>query len=206
MIEQAYGQEDVELEERESCYEGFFSLQRFKYRHRRFDGSWSRTVQREVFVRGHATCVLPYDAKTGQVLLIEQVRAGALLEKETPWLIELVAGINDKGETPETIARREAEEEAGIGLGQLTFICEYYPSPGGSTEKVFLYCAQADLSASGGVYGLLEEDEDILVHVLPLKEAHDLIRTGQINNAPAIIALQWLVMNQQEVTDTWQSP
>lgn len=206
MIEQRFANDDIELLDRKSCYEGFFSLQIFKYRHRRFDGSWSRTIHREVFVRGDATCVLPYDPVTGQVLLIEQIRAGALLEQDqTPWLIELIAGMNDKNEKPETIAQREAEEEAGIVLDRLELISAYFPSPGGATEKVTLFCAKADLSDAGGVYGLAEEDEDIRVHVLPLEQAYAMVGQGSINNAPAIIALQWLMINQQEVAHRWSS-
>lgn len=203
MIDQHFDHKDIELLNRENCYDGFFSLQKFTYRHRRFDGSWSRHIEREVFVRGDATCVLPYDPDTGQVLLIEQIRAGALLGEGSPWLIELVAGMNDKNETPEVIAKREAEEEAGISLERLEWISEYFPSPGGATEKVFLYCAKADLSNAGGIFGLDEEDEDIRVHVLALDQAYSLVSQGLINNAPAIIALQWLVINQQEVTRKW---
>lgn len=194
-IEPTFGRQDVELQRRESCYEGFFSFERFHFRFRRFDGSWSRDVQREVFVRGSATCVLPYDPLTGSILLIEQVRAGAMLHTGSPWLLELVAGINDKDETPENLAQREAEEEAGIALTKLLPINDYFPSPGAATERVHLLCGRADLSNAGGVYGLPEEDEDIKVHVVSLDESRALLNEGRLDNAPAIIALQWLFLN-----------
>jgi len=202
-IERLYGREDFKLLARDVCYKGFFSLEKFRFRHLRFDGQWSREVEREVYVRGSATCVLPYDPIRNQVLLIEQFRAGALLSDRSPWLLELVAGINDKGETPEDIARREAQEEAGVQLSSLEMLCRYFPSPGGATEEVYLYCGRADLSEAGGVHGLAEEDEDIKVHVLELAEAFALLEQGQIDNAPAIMALQWLQLHHARLRAKW---
>lgn len=204
-IKQSYTFSDYQLDKRDPAYEGFFALEKFHFRHKRFDGSWSRSVQREVFVRGAATCVLPFDAKRQQVLLTEQFRVGALLESgaPSPWLLEIVAGINDKNESPETIARREAQEEAGIDLGELIKITSYFPSPGACTEWVYLLCGQADLSEASGIHGLYEEDEDIKVHVLDLDDAYALVQSGVICNAAAIITLQWLMLNRERVTALW---
>jgi len=206
MIQQQYGQEDFEITERESCFEGFFKLDRFHFKHKRFDGSWSRSVGREVFIRGDATCVLLYDPVESSVVLVEQFRIGAVpLEREaiksgaSPWLIELVAGINEVGEDPEDVARRESVEEANLELGELMPICHYLASPGGATEKVHLYCAHVNSREAGGVFGLAEEDEDIRVHVVPFDDALLMIESGQINNAAAIIALQWLELNRSRV-------
>lgn len=203
VIKQKYTRDDQQLIERETCYAGFFRMERFHFRYRKFNGEWSRKITREVMVRGSATCALPYDPVSGEVVLIEQIRAGALLEKMTPWLIELVAGINDKDESPEELVRREAQEEAGLDVLALQHICDYLPSPGGATEKVHLYCAHVDASGASGVFGLDEEDEDILVHRVPFDEAMNMLRKGQICNAPAIIALQWLALNRNELDQQW---
>ena len=210
MIKQQYGHEDFEITERESCFEGFFKLDRFHFKHKRFDGSWSRTVGREIFIRGDATCVLPYDPVESSVVLVEQFRVGSVpLERKSeesgtsPWLIELVAGINEEGENPEDVARREAVEEANLELGDLMPICKYLVSPGGTTETVHLYCAHVDSREAGGVFGLAEEDEDIRVHVVSFDDAMLMIETGQINNAAAIIALQWLASNRSRVELAW---
>ena len=212
MIVQQYGQQDFEITEQESCFKGFFKLDRFHFKHKRFDGSWSRSVDREIFIRGDATCVLPYDPVECCVVLVEQFRIGAVplecgaVESEaSPWLIELVAGINETGENPEDVARREAVEEADLELGELMPICRYLASPGGSTEKVHLYCAHVDSLGVGGVFGLAEEDEDIRVHVVPFDDAMLMIESGQINNAAAIIALQWLALNRSRVDQAWLS-
>lgn len=204
IIETQYDKNDCRLIQRESCYQGFFQLERFHFEHRCFDGRWSREVCREVFVRGNATCVLPYDPIAGTVVLLEQFRIGAILEDQSPWLIELVAGINDKDELPEQVARREAIEEADLELGEMIRICEYLVSPGGTTEKVHLYCARVDSRNIGGVHGLPEEDEDIKVHVVALEGALAMLASGQINNAAAIIALQWLAMNRDRLDQEWQ--
>ena len=217
MIKQQFGQDDFELIERESCFKGFFKLDRFHFKHKRFDGSWSRNVGREIFVRGNATCVLPYDPVESRVVLLEQFRAGAIsLEdseekaadenieiKQNPWLIELVAGINEQGECPEEVARREAIEEADLELGELIHIFDYLASPGGSTEKIHLYCAQVDSRDVGGVFGLDEEDEDIKVHVVSVDDALAMLASGQVNNAAAIISLQWLALNRAKIDQGW---
>jgi ADP-ribose pyrophosphatase len=210
MIKQQFGREDFEITERESCFEGFFKLDRFHFKHKRFDGSWSRTVGREIFIRGDATCVLPYDPVESCVVLVEQFRVGAVpLEPKdkgvtaSPWLIELVAGINEEGENPEDVARREAVEEANLELGELLPICKYLASPGGTTEAVHLYCAHVDSREVGGIFGLAEEDEDIRVHVVSFDDAMLMIESGQINNAAAIIAIQWLALNRSRVDLAW---
>jgi ADP-ribose pyrophosphatase len=202
-IKQQYHKVDYELIDRETCYEGFFRLEKMHFKHRRFDGRWSRIVTREIFIRGNATCVLPYDPVEDRVVLLEQFRPGAILENQTPWLLELIAGMNEDGEEPETVARREAIEEANLNLGQMDKICEYLVSPGGTTEKVFLYCAKVNSLEAKGVFGLPEEDEDIKVHSVTLEDAMLMVHSGQINNAAAIIALQWLVINRDELISRW---
>lgn len=204
-LSQQYSQQDYQLKARESRYQGFFALDACRLTHKRFDGSVSREFEREVFVRHDATCVLPYDPARGEVLLIEQFRAGAAIAniEVNPWLFELVAGLNDKDEAPEENARREAEEEAGITLYEIETICDYFPSPGGCNEFVYLRCGRADLSNAGGIHGLFEEDEDIKVHVLKLEDAYAMIGSGELNNAPVIMALQWLMLNRERIDAQW---
>ena len=202
-IKLQYGKEDYQLMRREPCYKGFFRMEKAILKYKLFDGGWSREVSRELFIRGNATCVLPYDPVEDKVVLLEQFRPGAILEDQSPWLLELVAGMNDEGELPEDVARREAVEEADLALGELEKICEYLVSPGGTTEKVYLYCARVNVQGVGGVYGLAEEDEDIKVHTLGFREAYQLVESGEINNAPAIMALQWLALHRERLREQW---
>jgi ADP-ribose pyrophosphatase len=112
-----------------------------------------------------------------------------------PWLLELVAGLIDKDESPEEVARREAQEEAGCTVGALLPIARYLPSPGGSDEFVHLFLGIVDSEGLGGIHGLPDEHEDIRVHLVPLAGARDMLDAGRINNAATLIALQWLLLN-----------
>jgi ADP-ribose pyrophosphatase len=202
MIEQM-GRDDVEIVEREPCFQGFYKLDRLHLRHRQFAGGMGPLLSRELFVRHDAVCVLPYDPQRDAVVLIEQFRVGALDKSQNPWLLELVAGLIDKDEQPEQVARREALEEAGLTLGALWPITAYYPSPGGSDERVHLFVGRCDSTGAGGIHGLEEEGEDIRVHVWSLEDALQAVRDGRIDNAASIIALQWLALNRAEVRGLW---
>ncbi len=194
---------DVEIVEREACFRGFYQLDRLHLRHRLFVGGMGKVISRELFVRHDAVCVLPYDPQRDCVVLIEQFRVGALDKSLNPWLIELVAGLIDKDEQPEQVARREAVEEAGLELAELWPLTQYYPSPGGSDERVHLYVGRCDSRGAGGVHGLEEEGEDIRVLVWSLDEALAAVENGRIDNAASIIALQWLALNRAKVRERW---
>lgn len=195
--------DDVEVVEREACFRGFYQLDRLHLRHRLFAGGMGKLINRELFVRHDAVCVLPYDPQRDCVVLIEQFRIGALDKSANPWLIELVAGLIDKDEQPEEVARREAVEEAGLELAELWPLTQYYPSPGGSDERVHLYVGRCDSRGAGGVHGLEEEGEDIRVLVWSLDEAVAALDDGRIDNAASIIALQWLALNRDKVRERW---
>ncbi|GAA5179452.1 MULTISPECIES: NUDIX domain-containing protein [Halomonadaceae] len=183
---------DVERLESESLYQGFFSLERRHLRHRLFQGGWSRVLEREVHVRRDAVGVLLYDIERDSVVLVEQLRAGALDDSLSPWKLEPVAGLIEAGEDPAEVARREAMEEAGCHIDELIELYSYYPSPGGSDERVTLFCGLVDSRELGGVHGLEDEDEDIQVHVLPFVRAQQLLEAGRLDNAMCLIAFLWL--------------
>ncbi len=204
-IRQQFGQDDCELIARRASFKGFFRIDSYELRHKLFEGGWSDVMQREIFVRADATCVLPYDPVEGTVVLLEQFRAPVIGQNQSPWLIELVAGMNEEGEMPPEVATREAKEEANLELLELEPILEYLVSPGGSTEKVYLYCAKVNSLGVGGIHGLAEENEDIKVHVVKLDSALEMLSSGQINNAAAIISLQWLALNKVRLDAKWKS-
>jgi len=193
----------TEIIKREECFKGFYQLDRVHLRHELFAGGMSPEISREVFVRHDAVCVLPYDPQRDEVVLIEQFRVGAMGKTETPWLIELVAGLIDKAEVPEEVAHREGEEEAGVTFSSLWPITRYFPSPGGSTEFVHLFLGRCSTVGVGGLHGLEEEAEDIRVTVWAYEDALQAVRDGRISNAASIIALQWLALNRAEVRGLW---
>lgn len=194
----------VEIVERVTAYQGYFRIDRYTLRHRRYGGGWTPPFTREIFERGHAAAVLFYDPVADRVGLAEQFRMGAYAAGwPHPWLVEIVAGIIDPGETPAQTAVREGREEAGIDIVDMVPIVEVIASPGGSTETVQLFCARADASQLGGVYGMPEESEDIRIISLATDEAMAWIADGRIKNATTIIALQWLVLHRDELRRKW---
>ena len=193
----------VELLDKSERYSGFFRINRYRLRHRLFAGGWSGAIEREVFERGHAVGVLPYDPVADSLVLIEQFRIGALVAGMSPWLIEVVAGIVEEGEAPEEVARRETREEAGLEIQALMPMCRYLVSPGGSSESVRLYCGRVDSRGAGGIHGLAEEHEDIRVDRLPYGDAMRLLEEGRVTNSVSLIALQWLALHRDRVRAAW---
>lgn len=198
-----YSQKDFSLEKQETLYDGFFKMLKLHISHKTFSGEQIR-IQRELFYRDDAVCVLLYDADKDSVVLVEQFRVGTYDNPEGPWLLELVAGIVESGETPEDVARRETQEEAGADIGEVVSITRFVPSSGGTREYIDLLCAQVNSEGVEGIHGLPHEGEDIKVHTVPAQDAFDLVKSGKINNAPAIIALQWLQLNHQTLQQRWK--
>ena len=194
---------DVDVLEKTVCYEGFFRLERYRLRHRLFNGDWSCPIVRELFERGHAAAVLPYDPVRDEVILVEQFRIGALAASSGPWLLEIVAGMIETDETAEQLVKRESVEEANCVITDLIPLYDYLVSPGGTTERVALFCGRVDATLAGGVHGAIEECEDIKVHVVTLDAALTLLKSGKLNSASVIIALQWLALNRDRVRAIW---
>lgn len=188
-----FNRSDVEISRDDLVYDGFFKMRALSLRHRLFAGGWSHEISRELFVRNPAVGVVLYDRERDLVGLVEQFRIGALQEKNGPWCLEIVAGIIDDNESAEDVARREIQEETGLKVDKLDYICNYLSSPGGSNERLDLFCAYCDLSDAGGtVHGLAAEGEDIRFHVLPAADVFAELYQGRFNNAATMISLQWL--------------
>jgi ADP-ribose pyrophosphatase len=196
--------DDVEILEKLAVFQGHFRIDRYRLRHRLHDGGWSPVITREVFERGHAAAVLPYDPVRDEVVLIEQFRIGAFAAGRPPWLTEIVAGIIDPGETPVDVIRRETREEVGLELGDIEPIADYLSSPGGASESVALFCGRVDSARAGGIHGHRGEDEDILVRAYPFAAVQAMLRSASVSNAVTLIALQWLALNRDELRARWR--
>ena len=179
-------------------------MEKFDLQHEKYAGGSTGTFQREIFERGSAVAVIPYDPVTDQVVLIEQFRAGAIGSMDRPWLKEIVAGIIESGESQQQVAERETLEESGCTIQRLEKISQYYVSPGGTTEQCALYCAQVDSEGAGGIFGLEHEFEDILVEVVSLDQADVWVKDGTINSAASIIGVQWLMLNRERIRQDWR--
>jgi ADP-ribose pyrophosphatase len=190
--------------ERRLGYDGFFKISVRRLGVRRFDGTMAPEVVREVFERGNAAAVLPYDPRLDKVLLIRQFLPGAYAGNHAPRPLQVVAGMVDKsGEAYEDVARREAEEEAGVTIGRVVPAQAFQPSPGGSSERIETFLAEADLSGAGGIHGLAEEQEDILSVVVPADEAIALLDAGAIEAGPAVVLLLWFARHRDRIRAEW---
>jgi len=195
---------EVQVVAHENAYRGYFRIDRYRLRHGLFAGGMSPEIRRELFDRGHAVAVILYDPQRDEVVLIDQFRIGALTAGFPPWVTEIVAGLIDKGETPEQVARRETTEETGCDVRDLELVHDYLVSPGCSNETVKLFCGRVDAAMAGGIFGLEHEGEDIRVRAVPVADALELLAAGKINTSLGIIGLQWLALNRAKLRERWR--
>ncbi|WP_445114706.1 NUDIX domain-containing protein [Acinetobacter sp. WZC-1] len=199
IIQQAtYSTGDLEIQSRESLYKGFIQVEKVSLRHRLFEQTdYTPIIQRELIHRKQAAGVLIYDDQQQRFALIEQFRIGAMDDATSAWQLEIIAGVLDEDESPETCIRRESLEESGYEITELQHLYSYYPSAGACDEIFHLYVAPVSLAAEGGIFGLPDEGENIRLHILQYSELSHLLHSGRLRNAAVIMALQWL---QQHLT------
>jgi ADP-ribose pyrophosphatase len=196
--------ETVELVDHAVAFQGYFRVGRYFFRHGLYQGGQSGILKREVFERGHAAAVLPYDPLRDEIVLIRQFRAGAYVAGRHPWTWEIVAGILEGDESPEQLIRREAVEEAALEIRDVIPMHAVVLSPGACSETCATYLGRVDSAKAGGVYGLESEGENILVKVLSFSEARAMLDRDEIGNAIGVIALQWLALHRDEVRARWR--
>ena len=198
IIKQAsYNNKDYAIEGREHVFRGFIQVEKVSLRHRLFaQDSCTPVIQRELIHRPEAAGVLIYSHRQRKFALIEQFRVGAIDDADSPWQLEIIAGVLDGDESPESCIRRESLEESSCALRELQHLFSFYPSAGACSELFHLYGAQAELPEHGGVFGMPDEGENIQLHILNYADLPQLLASGRLKNAPVIMALQWL---QQEI-------
>ena len=194
----------IEILARDTAYDGFLRVDRYRLRHSLYAGGWSRELVRERVERLRAAAILLYDPDLDQVVMVEQFRIGAHEAGQGAWLLEIVGGYVPPEELPEAVARREAVEEAGCAVGEIEPIGEFYLSPGTSVERISLYCGRVRAPAGGAVHGLDHEGEDIRVEVLPADAAIAELFSGRVNSTTAIVTLQWLAAHRAGLRSRWQ--
>ena len=202
-VELTFGAQDVRILSSDIVYDGHFELRKLILQHRCFAGGWSQPLARELLERGDAVGVLPYDPTDDSVVLIEQFRPGAMRGDDSPWMLELVAGVVEPGETDADVVHREAMEEAGCELSELVPIATFIPSAGACSEQVRLFCGRVRSAAIGGIHGVADEGEDILVHSVPRLEALRMVAEDRMPNGHTLIALQWLQIHGDSLRERW---
>lgn len=205
---QQFGQRDIEILNESVLSDGFFTLKKIQFKHKLFAGGESGVVTRELLIKGVASAVVAYDPKEDAVVLVEQVRIGAAYlpgPNRSPWLLELIAGMVEKGEKPEEVVLRESEEEAGVTVKNLEYCLSVWDSPGGTVERIHLFAGEVDSTQAKGIHGLTDEHEDIKVHVVKREQAYQWMCEGKIDNGIAVMGLQWLQLNYAQLQQRWLS-
>jgi nudix-type nucleoside diphosphatase (YffH/AdpP family) len=179
-------------------FDDFFKIDELFVAHEKADGAMSAVQRRLVFERGDSVAVLLLNKDRREVVLVEQFKVPAMVarRRDDPsttdgWIVETVAGMIDADETPETAAIRETLEETGYRIRKPELIGRFFASPGGASERVFLYFAEvadADRAGQGGGIG----DEDIEVLHLGLDALFDELARGAIEDPKLAIAAYWL--------------
>lgn len=188
----------VEIRKQTRLFNDFFKVDEVIVSHQRLDGSMSPDERRLVFERGDSAAALLYNPDTNAVILVNQFKVPTLLarRRDNPmtsdgWITETVAGMVDAAETPEETAVRETLEETGYKIGKPELICRFFSSPGGTSERIFLYFAEVSetdkIGKGGGLAG-----EDVRTIEMNANELFHLLEEKQIEDPKLAIGAYWL--------------
>ena len=180
---------------KKNLYDGFFKMNEVSLKYKKYDGSWSNEIKRELFSGAQVSAVLPYDPIKKEIVLIQQFRPGTISRNTNNYLKEIVAGIIDPGESPEIAAKRECLEETGYKIKKLTSIQGYYPAPGSSESFYHLFLGEVDSKNGKKIMGLDTENEDILVESFNINQVKKMMQNGELLNGLSLIAIQWFFLN-----------
>lgn len=199
---------DVTIESEQRVWSGRFPLDVIRFRQRRFDGVPSGIRTWELWRRGRAAALLPYDPVADAIVLIEQFRFPALAAGVDPVMVELPAGLCEDGEAPVATIVREMQEEMHMQADRLERIGSFLLSPGGCDELVELYAGRvtappADADGIAWHAGEPTEDEDIRVRVWPADAAIEAALAGRLTNIVTSVALLWFAARRETLKRSW---
>ncbi|MDH5559448.1 MAG: NUDIX hydrolase [Deltaproteobacteria bacterium] len=176
----------------------FFHINKIELLIERFHEKDQIEIKRYHLERPEVVAVILENHQTGDIVMVEQFRYSSIKKTQNNgWMLEIIGGIVDKGETPEECAKRECLEETGYEIENPVLLTSYFASAGFSNELLHLYYAKISPKnkiAPGG--GVREENEDILVREIPFNKLLESVRTGELTDSKTIIALQWLALEK----------
>ena len=196
------------VQSRETVWKRRTQLDVVRFRNRRFDNTMSAERTWEVWLRGHAVGVLPYDPVLDRLVMIEQFRYPAVLAGVEPVMMEVPGGFTDANESEHQTAAREMQEEMGLATDRLHRIGRFVLSAGGSDENVTIFAGRvkapvADGQGIAGYGGLASENEDIRIRVLDASAAIENALAGQYQNSITAIALLWFASKREWLRQEW---
>ena len=181
--------------DKKNIYDGFFKMHEVTLKYQKYDGSWTNNIKRELFGGAQVSAVLPYDPIKKEIILIQQFRPGTISKNFDHYLNEIVAGIIDKDEDPESAAVRECLEETGCKVKKLIPIQGYFPAPGSSESFYYLYLGEVETFKGSRIMGMENENEDIFVKSYKIEDVREKMKNGKFLNGLTLIALQWFFLN-----------
>lgn len=182
----------VKIIDTEILSDNWYTLKKITYEYVNSNGR-RETKTSEAYDRGNGATILLYSKEQGTVILTKQFRLPSFINgNPTGMLIEACAGLLDK-DNPEDCVRRETEEETGYKVKDVRKIYEAYMSPGSVTEILHFFIAEysSDMKVHEGG-GVEDEQENIDVLEFPVKEAMQMIESGEIKDAKTIMLLQYV--------------
>jgi nudix-type nucleoside diphosphatase (YffH/AdpP family) len=192
------GSRKAQIRRQTRLFDDFFKIDEVIVCHERQDGTMSPDQRRLIFERGDAVAIVLFNLDTKSVVLVDQFKVPSLIgrRRDDPkttdgWITEAIAGMIDANETPEQAIIRETKEETGYRISNPKLISKFFSSPGGSSERIFLYFAEvreADRIGTGGGLG----GEDITVVLMPLNELLERLAQGSIEDPKLAIGACWL--------------
>lgn len=191
-------QKKVEIQSEKMIFNNFFQIKEAYLRFELFTGQMSEIIHRLNFVRGNSVAALVYDTDIQKFVFTNQFRYPTY-EKGPGWIYEIIAGSIDPQEKPDDAIRREILEEIGYDVSQspIKYISNFYVSPGGTSERIYLYYIEVNqdnkVAVGGGV-----ETEDIQIVEMSLIDTYNVLEKGLIVDAKTLIALLWLKDQQKK--------
>jgi nudix-type nucleoside diphosphatase (YffH/AdpP family) len=188
----------VEVRWQKRILDDFFKVDEVLVSYQRNDGTMGPDQRRFIFERGDAAAVMLFNVDSTSVVLVDQFKVPSLIgrRRDDPatmdgWITEAIAGMVDQGETPEQTIIRETLEETGYRIKNPQLISKFFSSPGGTSERIFLYFAEVResdrISDGGGLDG-----ENITVVHMPLKDLFERLASGSIDDPKLVIGAYWL--------------
>ena len=188
----------AEIRKQTRVFDGFFKIDEVLVVHQRLDGKMSGEERRLIFERGDSVAIVLYNSDRHEVVLVNQFKVPSLVarRRDDPlttdgWVTELPAGMIDGDETPEQAIIRETMEETGYQIREPRPICKFFSSPGGTSERIFLFYAEVDDAARTGKGGGID-DEDVAVSTLHANALFDRLKNGRIEDPKLAIGAAWL--------------
>nr|WP_297785622.1 NUDIX domain-containing protein [uncultured Allomuricauda sp.] len=177
--------------QRELLSDNWYSLEKITFEYLRDDGVWEKQI-REAYDRGNGAAILLYNVENRKVVLTKQFRMPTYVNGNADgMMIEVCAGLLEKGNAEETI-KMEVEEETGYKIDKVKKVFESYMSPGSVTEILHFFIGAYEdgmkISEGGGAE---DETENIEVLELDFKKALGMMASGEIKDAKTIMLLQY---------------